>query len=329
MENQAKMKKNFLVILLLILTLSAFGQQKKVAVYVTGQQTGINKVLGDQLVAAFAKSGRYIAVERTASFIAELGKELQYQQSGAVSDNEIAQLGVQFGVDYVCVADLADVFGEKYISARLIDVETAEIVNTHAVNGAMNNMEDCLNLAGQIAANLTKGTFAEQDEDRLLLEVRQKREKEELKQKLKEEGFVDLGLPSGTWWKNQDEKELYSQDMAIDMFGDYLPTAKQCEELANFCKLSNRLSFKEGNRIRYYYILTGPNGNSIRVYLGHYEGNGNLRGCFWSSTKPIDCPFDVNCAYVLNLYQSSGMSVSKYNNRCEYRYPVRLVRVVK
>ena len=279
-------------------------------------------------MAAFAKSGRYIAVERTASFIAELEKELQYQQSGAVSDNEIALLGVQFGVDYVCVAELADVFGEKYISARLIDVETAEIVNTHAVNGAMNNMEDCLNLAGQIAANLTKGTFTEQDENRLLQEVIQKREKEELKQKLKEEGFVDLGLPSGTWWKKQDEKDLYSQDMAVEMFGDCVPTAKQCEELVNFCKLSNRYSLKEGNKTKYYYIITGPNGNSIKVYLGHYEGNGNLRGCFWSSTKPNECPFDIKCGYVLNI-GGSGMSVSKYGNRCEYRYLVRLVRVVK
>ena len=67
--------KKLLIILLSALSLTAVAQQKKVAVYVTGQQTGINKVLGDQLVAAFAKSGTYIAIERTSSFLAELGKE--------------------------------------------------------------------------------------------------------------------------------------------------------------------------------------------------------------------------------------------------------------
>lgn len=70
--------KKLLIILLSALSLTAVAQQKKVAVYVTGQQTGINKVLGDQLVAAFAKSGKYIAIERTASFLAELGKEQNY-----------------------------------------------------------------------------------------------------------------------------------------------------------------------------------------------------------------------------------------------------------
>ncbi len=87
--------KKLLILLLSALSLTAVAQQKKVAVYVTGQQTGINKVLGDQLVAAFAKSGKYIAIERTASFLAELGKEQNYQRTGAVDDNELSRLGKQ------------------------------------------------------------------------------------------------------------------------------------------------------------------------------------------------------------------------------------------
>lgn len=155
------MRKLF-IILLSVLSLTAFAQEKKVAVYVTGQESGANKVLGDQLVAAFAKSGRYAAIERTSSFLAELNKEQSYQRSGAVNDNEIARLGVQFGVDYVCVADITEAFGEKYISARLIDVETAEVENTHSVSGEMNSMSACVNMASEIASYLSKGTFEEQ-----------------------------------------------------------------------------------------------------------------------------------------------------------------------
>ena len=154
--------KKLLILLLSALSLTVFAQQKKVAVYVTGQQSGITKVLGDQLVVAFAKSGKYEAIERTNSFLAELSKEQNYQRSGAVHDNDIARLGIQFGVNYVCVADMSDVFGEKYISARLIDVETAVVLNAHHVSGKMSSMNECLNMASEIADYLSRGTFEEQ-----------------------------------------------------------------------------------------------------------------------------------------------------------------------
>ena len=102
------MKKLF-ILLLSTISLTAFAQQK-VAVYVTGKESGINKVLGDQLVAAFTKSGKYVAIERTASFLAELGKEQNYQRTGAVDDHELSRLGKQFGVQFVSVADVSDVF---------------------------------------------------------------------------------------------------------------------------------------------------------------------------------------------------------------------------
>ena len=154
------MRKLF-IILLSALSLTAFAQQKKVAVYVTGPESGINKVLGDQLVAAFAKSGNYTAIERTASFLSELNREQGYQRSGAVSDKEIARLGGQFGVNYVCVVDMSDVFGKKYISARLIDVVTAEVINTANTTSALNNMDDLLLASNAIATGLTGKTAKE------------------------------------------------------------------------------------------------------------------------------------------------------------------------
>lgn len=179
--------KKLLIILLSVLSLTGFAQQKKVAVYVTGEQSGISKVLGDQLVAAFAKSGRYVAVERTSSFLAELNKEQGYQLSGAVSDNDIARLGNQFGVNYVCIADMADVFGEKYITARLIDVETAEIVNTHNVSGPMTNMNECLKMAGEIAEKLSKGSFMEQETEEKARAEKKEQERQERERKEQEE----------------------------------------------------------------------------------------------------------------------------------------------
>ena len=132
-----KLMKKLLIILLSVLSLTVFAQQKKVAVYVTGNDP-INDIVASRLVDGIAKSGKYIAIERTASFLSELSKEQSYQQTGAVDDNEISRLGKQFGVDYVCVASTFDVWGsEKYISTRMIDVETAEVVVSSCSNGSI------------------------------------------------------------------------------------------------------------------------------------------------------------------------------------------------
>jgi hypothetical protein len=172
--------KKLLFILLSALSLTAFAQQKKVAVYVTGQQTGINKVLGDQLVSAFAKSGKYIAIERTASFLAELGKEQNYQRTGAVGDNEIARLGEQFGVQLVCVADVSEVFGEKYVSARLIDVESAEVVNSSNASSPMNSMNDLLSVTNKITQELTSKTNQEKAAETAALQKAKEEEEQML-----------------------------------------------------------------------------------------------------------------------------------------------------
>lgn len=184
--------KKLLLIFLSALSLTAMAQQKKVAVYVTGQQTGINKVLGDQLVAAFAKSGKYIAIERTASFLAELGKEQNYQRTGAVDDNELSRLGKQFGVQLVCVADVSDVFGEKYVSTRLIDVESAEVVNTSNANSPLNSMQELLSVTDKITKELTAKTVQEK-----AAEYVAKQKAQEETERMLLNGFVDGYIKCG------------------------------------------------------------------------------------------------------------------------------------
>ena len=186
------MKKIFTIIVLAALSLTAIAQQKKVAVYVTGQQSGINKVLGYQLVAAFAKSGKYIAIERTASFLAELGKEQNYQRTGAVDDNELSRLGKQFGVQLVCVADVSDVFGEKYVSARLIDVESAEVVNTSNMNSQLSNMQELLSVTDKITKELTAKTVQERAAETLAKQREYAATEIALKRML-DEGYIKIG----------------------------------------------------------------------------------------------------------------------------------------
>ena len=100
--------------------------KKKVAVYMTGSNIdqSYKKVIGAKIVSAVTQSGEYAAVERTAEFLAALSAESDYQTSGEVRDSQIARLGQKFGVKYVIVADISELFDELFISSRLINVET-------------------------------------------------------------------------------------------------------------------------------------------------------------------------------------------------------------
>lgn len=149
--------------------LSSFEQSKssnakKVAVYVsrTGNRD-VDIILADQLVAGFAQSGRYFAIERTQGFLNKLGEEQNYQRTGAVDDNELSRLGKQFGVQYVCIAKTSQLFGDYFISARLIDVETATVVNSHNIEGAyLSNSYAVLSVAKEIATKLSGRTVDEE-----------------------------------------------------------------------------------------------------------------------------------------------------------------------
>lgn len=137
---------------------------KRATVYVT--QNDVTKdfapVLSNALVAGFTNTGRYVIVERTGQFLNQLAAEQNYQRTGAVDDKEISRLGKQFGVNYVCVVDVTDVLGDKYVSARMLDVETAEVINMFETSGSITNMEDCIGMANQITQKLSKGSYEEQ-----------------------------------------------------------------------------------------------------------------------------------------------------------------------
>ena len=82
------------------------------------------------------------------------------------------------------------------------------------------------------------------------------------------EGYVDLGLPSGTLWKSSNESGFYSRNDAVSQFGGQLPTPHQWAELGRYCSWS-----WTGNG----YKIQGTNGVSIFLpAAGYSDGNGNV-----------------------------------------------------
>ena len=128
-------------------------------------------------------------------------------------------------------------------------------------------------------------------------------------------GYVDLGLSSGTYWKETNESGFYNYDNAVSKFGDKLPTKEQLEELKNECEWT-----WTGNG----YKVTGSNGESIMLPAAGYRkcdgdvGGVGTGGRYWSST-----PDDSGNAWNLR-FLSSGVGMYSY-----YRCGGRSVRLVQ
>lgn len=95
--------------------------------------------------------------------------------------------------------------------------------------------------------------------------------------------YVDLGLESGTLWKDRNEDGFYTYQEAEKAFGNGIPTAPQLNELLNACTWEWT---DKG------YKITGPNGKSIFLSTdGYYscDANPTIKGVgesgqYWSKT---------------------------------------------
>ena len=81
--------------------------------------------------------------------------------------------------------------------------------------------------------------------------------------------YVDLGLPSGTLWRVENESGEYEYDAAVKTFGNFLPSKEQWEEMKNYCKVK---------RVNGHFKVTGPNGNTITFLETSF-------GRYWSRTS--------------------------------------------
>ena len=128
-------------------------------------------------------------------------------------------------------------------------------------------------------------------------------------------GYTDLGLPSGTKWKNFNATGFYTYDEAVSQFGNRLPTKQQWQELKAECQWSWNGSG---------YKVTGPNGNSIVLPASGYRYcDGSVRdvgsnGYYWSSTPNYS-------SYAGRIRFGSGGFRVHDNARCTGR-SVRLVQ---
>lgn len=125
------------------------------------------------------------------------------------------------------------------------------------------------------------------------------------------DGYVDLGLSSGTLWKDKNENGFFTYDEAVSRFGSKLPSKEKFEELTSDCKWEWNGSG---------YKVTGPNGNSIVLPASGFRfcdrgvSIEGFEGYYWSSTPggsdgAWDLLFDSGGARVRNYRRCHGQSV--------------------
>lgn len=156
------MKKIILVLLWLSCVGAGMSQApQKVGVYVTGEvNAGNKKIAGQKIVSGISSNPDFVATERTVSFLSELAKDHDYKVNAPVNETRIIEIGRQFGLDYVVVAELTEAMGELVISSQMMDVQgnsqavSAEnIVKVRQASDLMRAAED---VAKQLLDNLHK-----------------------------------------------------------------------------------------------------------------------------------------------------------------------------
>jgi len=129
-----------------------------IAVYVTGDvPDNEKKAFGTIMLSTLVNSGKYRGIERSESFLAEVDKEHVKQRSGAIDDSQISALGKQFGVKYICVADITKAFRAYHVSARIIDVETAEVPFIGETSSPLKTMDDLKDASDKVVESMFGG----------------------------------------------------------------------------------------------------------------------------------------------------------------------------
>lgn len=261
--------KKYIVILLSLLSLTAYAQNvKKVAVWET--KCSDNSVL--PMYATMVRGGMETAVGNTSGYevfdrsaFDVLMKEHGFQRSGAVNDADIKKLGEMAGVQYVIVPEAMANGNEFYIIVKMLDVESGKFGGVYDALCA-GNASDIYKTCRELRTKLFGS----------------KNGQAELKPVKKERKYVDLGLPSGILWSDQNEEGYFTQNEAIQKYGNAVPTIWELDELKKKCVWrAEGTQFKvigpNGN-----YIYLPANGKKTSTKTSHPVGD---YGTIWSSTS--------------------------------------------
>ena len=151
-------KLTFLLITLLLCSAVSAQQKMKVVVAAAGaepaQKRNTLKVLETKVQEAFVKDGRYTAIIRDTAVLNRIDKEHVYQRSGAVDEKQIAELGRVSGAKYMCAVKSYQVSESFMLEARLIDIETGDVIGIGSTQCDLVSISDLSAAGGELVRQL-------------------------------------------------------------------------------------------------------------------------------------------------------------------------------
>lgn len=158
--------KTLILVLLCLLSMTALGQQKKIALLeprVGEGSTGVSgmekAMVRGELRKAIVNHTGYEAFTR--ADIDKLMAEQDFQRTGMVSDDQIKKIGLMSGADYICISTLNKTNTEFYLEAYLVNVESAQISNPASQYGELkdgklgNMLSVCQALAQELLGTIS------------------------------------------------------------------------------------------------------------------------------------------------------------------------------
>lgn len=237
-------------------------QAQRCAVLEFKAGVGISQADVDGISAIFITYFRpdgYTMVERTQidRVIAEQG----FQRSN-MTQSQMVRIGQILNVSKIVVGDINVVMGQYNVDTRVINVETGTIVATEGASFTSSSYRSSMQSVAEKLADKIAITHSNTGQSQGQYQVIN--------------GYVDLGLPSGTLWKAKNENGRYDYNAAMQEFGGDIPDQEQWLELKEYCSWKwNDAGFR----------IVGQNGNSI--FLPAINSSGMSCYFYWSSV-PID-----------------------------------------
>lgn len=140
-------------------------------------------------------------------------------------------------------------------------------------------------------------------------------------ERIQQEGYVDLGLPSKTCWSLRAvSSSPFTYNEAIMAFGSKLPSRQQVSELIKLC------DWQWNNKYGYYKVM-GPNGNYIifEAQGAQYSDGSRHKpgkcGVYWTSERnEVLYFFPDGTKHIQHNYEYSKRKFDKFYVICVKRF---------
>lgn len=149
----------FVVCLLASMQVGASAAKLTMAVNVFGSVTPeARNLVESAFLQRLSGNKSFVVFERNNAFINRLNREIDFQTSGNVPVSEIRAIGARMGVDYVTLVNIDVVCDEVVMTARIVNLETGQIIKTVTDSRQMEDLGTFKGMASTIAYRLYSNT---------------------------------------------------------------------------------------------------------------------------------------------------------------------------